>query len=315
MVFHLSPGGLWVPTEGSTAHCAYFLGPPAPRACSGFPPSRERPQTPRPAVGTAPGSNGCRPVLLSRAAPLCGYGREPPGLTPRKAAVRVQGAESCSTRGPRRLLDGQHVSPSPPEAPPWVRPSRSPGNTRLRARRPKRLVGQQNEGRTAHRPGARVPVSDPMGPPSPSRLSAQGPPHDGAVLGPEAGLAPEPEPRRARLPYPQPLRPRLRGCPSESPTCRSTPVPTSCPGGGLAASCLSGFRCFRAVTGEDGHRTGPLSRAPLTERSTLKVCSYVSPFCSLPLTAESYSVVWTDHVFSVPPSAGGCSAAMTFVHE
>lgn len=234
-VFHLSPGGLWVPAEGSTAHCAYFLGPPAPRACSGFPPSRERPQTPRPAVGTAPGSNGCRPVVLSRAAPLCGYGREPLGLTPRKAAVRVQGAESCSTRGPRRLLDGQHVSPSPPDAPPWARPSRSPGNTRLRARRPKRLVGQENEGRTAHRPGARVPVSDPMGPPSPSRLSVQGPPHDGAVPGPGAGLAPEPEPRRARLPYPQPLRPRLRGCPSGSPTCRSTPVPTSCPGGGQVA--------------------------------------------------------------------------------
>lgn len=116
-----------------------------------------------------------------------------------------------------------------------------------------------------------------MGPPPPSRLSAQCPPYDRGY--PRAWGRSVPELWRARVPHQQPIRPRQQGCPPReaNPPLSTTPgLPpwwSPCPLLPLWVLLLWGPRR------SGSHRTDPLGRAHVTEHNSLRVhpCQDFSP--------------------------------------
>lgn len=287
-LFHLSPGGLWVPAEGSTApracspcllpvpHMASCTPPKPPEPARALHPPRRDPN-PRPTLWTAPDSDSCRPLPLSRASRLhsCSLGASgsqswegirkgvgSPGLLhfqdpgvhwKERASPRLPaGGSSLDTA---KLLLCKHTAHS------------------LETRK---SGWPRQHGKLARGPGAGRETPARSSSPNSSRHHNSVPSAHlmtGAIPGPGAGAC-------LSLGEPGfhancPSRLANRAAHFERPTCYSAPHPTAHPGSHTAPSGLSGLHCSGALTGVDSHRTCPPGRAHFTEHNVLKVHPHV----------------------------------------
>lgn len=219
-LFHLSPGGLWVPAEGSTAPRAYSLCPtwsPAPPqppepARALHPPRRD--PNPRPTLWTAPDSDSCRSLPLSRASCLHSCS---PGASGSHSWEGIRKGV-----GSPELLHFQDPGVHGKERAPPRLPARDSSLDTAKlllckhtaySLKTRKSGWPREQGRSARSPGAgrdaRQKLKSQFQPPS--QLSAQRPPHDRGYPG--AWGRSVPELRRARVSCQLPLQTRQQGCP------------------------------------------------------------------------------------------------------